>query len=88
MALSLQPDYPQALCNLGASLQGLGKQDEAIEYFRRALALDSDFAVAHNNLGIALRETGSFEEALEHFRRAVQLDPGFAPRKPTSVKSS
>ena len=29
-ALAIWPDYPEALCNLGAALQGLGKSDEAV----------------------------------------------------------
>ncbi len=31
-ALRLSPDYPEALCNLGLGLQGLGRQAEAAEH--------------------------------------------------------
>ena len=30
-ALGLWPDYPEALCNLGLALQGLGKKAEAVD---------------------------------------------------------
>ena len=72
--LSIWPDYPEALCNLGAALQGLGKSAEAVDHLDRALELRPDFVVAHSNLGIALRDLGRKDEALEHFRRAVELD--------------
>jgi tetratricopeptide (TPR) repeat protein len=78
-ALSIWADYPEALCNLGAALQGLRKSAEAVEHLNRALELRPNFVVAHSNLGIALRDLDRKEEALEHFRRAVELDPTFAP---------
>ncbi len=78
-ALELWPDYPEAICNLGAALQGLGRQAEAVGRFRRALELRPDFVAAHNNLGIALRDLGQPDDALWHFRRAVELEPRFAP---------
>ena len=77
-ALRLAPDYPEAVCNLGAALQGLGRQQEAVEQFRRALELNPDFVTVHNNLGIALRKLRQPDEALARFRRAVELDPKFA----------
>ena len=73
-ALAIWPDYPEALCNLGAALQGMGKSAEAVEHLERALELRPNFVVAHSNLGIALRDLGRKDEALEHFRRAVELD--------------
>jgi tetratricopeptide (TPR) repeat protein len=77
----LWPDYPEALCNLGLALQGLGRQSEAADNFRRALLLKPEFAIAHNNLGIALRDLKQLDEALHHFRRAVELDPSSAPAR-------
>ena len=38
-ALRLWPDHPEALCNLGLGLQGLGRHAEAVEQFHRALQL-------------------------------------------------
>ena len=78
-ALQLWADYPEALCNLGAALQGMKQSAEAVEHLERALVLRPNFVVAHSNLGIALRDLGRKPEALEHFKRAVELDPGFAP---------
>ncbi len=38
-ALELQPDYPDALNNLGKALDATGKDDEAVADFDRALKL-------------------------------------------------
>jgi tetratricopeptide (TPR) repeat protein len=78
-ALQLWADYPEALCNLGAALQGMSQSTEAVEHLERALVLRPNFVVAHSNLGIALRDLGRKQEALEHFQRAVEIDPAFAP---------
>ena len=78
-ALQLWADYPEALCNLGAALQGMEQSTEAVEHLERALVLRPNFVVAHSNLGIALRDLGRKQEALEHFKKAVELDPAFAP---------
>ena len=40
--------------NLGRTFALLGKVDEAIADYRRALEIDPDFAEAHINLGLAL----------------------------------
>src|SRR5262249_54043087 len=46
-ALALWPDYPEALCNLGAALQGMHQSAEAVTHLERALALRPNFVVAH-----------------------------------------
>ncbi|MFI5460512.1 MAG: tetratricopeptide repeat protein [Isosphaerales bacterium] len=74
-ALRLQPDSPEVLCNLGATLVDQGDLDTAIGHFRDALRLRPDFVEAHNNLGNVLRLMGGKAAALEHFREAVRLDP-------------
>jgi len=63
--------YGNALCLLG-------KTDEGIAQFRRALAAKPDFAEAHNNLGIALREKHDLEGAIAECREALRLKPDYA----------
>ena len=53
MALRLQPNYPEAINNLGLALIARGDTQEAIEQFRLAIQLKPDFALAYNNLGNA-----------------------------------
>jgi Tfp pilus assembly protein PilF len=55
LALELMPESVDVLNNLGIALGSLGKIDEAIEMFRRALALQPGFAPAKANLAAALQ---------------------------------
>ena len=57
-ALRLQPDFPMAHLNLGASLHAQGKFHEATAEYREALRLKKDFPLAHYNLGVALAQKG------------------------------
>ena len=49
---------------LGGALGSLGRFDEAIDCFRRAITLDPDDDLPHYNLGLALQRTGDAEGAL------------------------
>ena len=58
--LALQPNHADALHLLGVIASQVGKLDEAVPYFRRALELKPDYPAAHNNLGNALRARESW----------------------------
>lgn len=63
---------------IGAANQGLGKQNEAIEFYEKALLLKPDSADAYNNMGAALQDLGKPEQALEAYKKALSLRPNFA----------
>jgi Flp pilus assembly protein TadD len=69
---------PEALNDKGVRLAALGRADEAIVCYHRALALRPDYTLALNNLGLALQQRGQLTQALAAHRRAVALDPGYA----------
>jgi predicted O-linked N-acetylglucosamine transferase (SPINDLY family) len=60
---------------MGNALSQLGRRDEAVEQFRRAIALDPGSATTHHNLGVALQELSRHHEAIGPFREALRLDP-------------
>jgi len=74
-ALSLRPDYFEAMMNMGVALQTLGETDRAIEAYRRSLALRPEFHPALINLGQALCDTHRFDEAIAAFRKAIAVRP-------------
>jgi predicted O-linked N-acetylglucosamine transferase (SPINDLY family) len=74
----LQPNFPEALNNLGYTLTDLGRMDEATEVLGRALALRPDFSSAAYNLGIALHRRGMIEAAISAYQRAIALSPNHA----------
>jgi len=75
------PDSAEAQNNLANALVALGKHDEAIAAYERALALDpnlkaarSNLASLHVNRGLPLVHT-RHAQAAQHFARAIAVDP-------------
>ncbi len=76
-ALQSQPDYAEALDNLGKALDATGKDEEAIGDFDRALKLAPEQAVIHSNKGLALYHEGKFADAAASFREAIAIHDDF-----------
>ncbi len=74
-ALTLKPDFAEALVELAATLHQQGKPAEAVESYRSALALQPDLVVAHYNLANALNELGQLDEAVASYRKSAELQP-------------
>ena len=53
----------------------IGKSNEAIICFRKAIEVKPDFAVAFLFLGNALKKDGELDEATTCFRKAIKLKP-------------
>lgn len=62
----------------GVALAAVGRIDEAIAAYRRAIASKPDQPEAHNNLAIALAASGDHQAAIIEYRRALTAQPGFA----------
>ncbi len=62
---------------MGDMYRRLGRFDEAITEYRKALSLGSGFADIRTRLGTALREAGNTKEALKELRRACKDKPNF-----------
>jgi len=77
-ALDVQPDYTDALYNLGNAHAIEGNLDAAEADFTRVLQLDERHATAHNSLGNVLALRGRRDEAIRHYQRALEIDPGYA----------
>jgi superkiller protein 3 len=69
---------PEAFNNLGATYAILGRFDQAIEAYKKALLLDPQLATAYYNLGVAYSKTDRFEEAVEAYKTSIRLNPNLA----------
>lgn len=78
IAAKLLPTDVQALGNLGATLENLGKLSEAETIYRQALCINANATQILNNLGDNLRIRNRHAEALPLLERALQLEPDFA----------
>lgn len=61
--------------NLGCSLQGQGRLDEAINCYRNALDVDRTYCDAQYNLANALQLAGHFKEAEVEYLKTISLNP-------------
>lgn len=75
-SLQAFPRNFDALANVGAIHQRLGRHEHAIAAFRDALAIRPDPVVC-NALGYALAKAGKLEESIAAYQRAVELGPDF-----------
>jgi len=87
-AISLYPQFPQAMGELGMAYMKLNKYDKAAEIFEQLLKLNPNDATVHmnygialNNVGIALQAEGKADEGAkkltlseEHLREAIKLN--------------
>lgn len=71
--LSVRPDFPEALNNLGNILASASRLDDAVMHYRKALELRPNYADAHRNLGGALLQQGKLADAAASYRRTLHL---------------
>lgn len=76
-ALGLNAGQPTFHCNLGAALGDLGRLDEALASYQRAVVLKPDYVMAICNLGNTQRKLGRTGEAAASYQRALVLDPAY-----------
>jgi Flp pilus assembly protein TadD len=77
-AVAIRPDYPEAHCNLGISLNAQGNLDEAVASYNKALTIEPDYPEAHNNLGNALQEQGKLDDAVSSYHKALTINTDYA----------
>ena len=74
-AIEINPEYLEALHNMGLVFLELNKKDEALEYFAEVIGLDSKNVTILDELGDALVRLEQQTEAIELFKKLVKLDP-------------
>jgi tetratricopeptide (TPR) repeat protein len=79
-ALELNPNYATAHLDYGTILMSnnLGRPEEALELFKKAVELDPLSTAAINYVGYSLLTLGRFEEALPWWEKALEIDPADA----------
>ncbi|HXF48804.1 MAG TPA: tetratricopeptide repeat protein [Verrucomicrobiae bacterium] len=80
-ALEENPNNTDAAADLGTALDYLGRTQEALIYFERALVRKTDNFALYYNYGLALAKLSDFLSAREAFRRSLELNPNFAPAR-------
>ena len=73
--LEANPNYVEALGNLGSVLSRLGRYEESVDAYERALKLAPQLIRLLLNLGIAHHRAGQFEKAVDVLQRVLEKDP-------------
>ena len=71
------PNSSIAHGSLGHAYQELGRLDEAVEEYQRAIAIYPDDYKAHYNLGVVYDQQGLFDKAVPSYQRAIQINPAY-----------
>ena len=75
-AVSLAPDSPEVIANLGVYYyQSQHDYVRATEQFEKLLRMEPNSVFAWNYLGVVQRSQGRWAEAIASTRKSVQLDP-------------
>ncbi len=53
----------------------MGKTDEAIKHYKKALIIKPDSAEIHYNLAVLLASSGKLDEAINHYTEALRISP-------------
>jgi len=78
-AYNLNPSFAETNLGLGWTYFYLAENDEAFQFFKRAVELDPNNAIVNLDAGAFLRSIGLYEQAIEFFRQAVRLNPPDVP---------
>lgn len=65
------------LCNKGLSLDNLGRHNEAINCYKKAINISPNIYQIWNNLGLALNNAGKYEEAINVLNKAISINPNY-----------
>jgi tetratricopeptide (TPR) repeat protein len=80
--IAIDASFLRAYDNLGLSLEGAGRRDEALQAFEKAIELNQAQQLPSPwpslNLGTMLYRLGRTDEAEKHLREAVRIDPDLA----------
>jgi tetratricopeptide (TPR) repeat protein len=69
-----RPEFADVQNLTGLCLSMVGRPEEAVEAFARAVQLNAGYVEAHLNLAITLNDLGRTDEARESFLRAAEAD--------------
>jgi len=78
VALSLNPNYGDAMNNLGAVRMKLGRYTEALDILQKALRLSPENPSIIYNISLCYEYLGQYEKAREGYEKAIALSPCYS----------
>lgn len=88
-AMTINPAYAAAICNLGNLQFEMGEVDTAVATLSEAVARFADDVALHFSLGNILLHKGELDSGFAHLKKVMELDPEYLEReKNFSLKTS
>lgn len=76
-ALKIDPDFIEALCDLGCVYIVLEEHEKAYENFKKVITLRYGDPGVYIDVGQAYYAIGSFDLAIENLKKAIDLNPDY-----------
>ena len=76
-AIELSPNYSTAHHWYGELLANLGRFDESVAAYEKALELDPLSLAISSDLGIVYYQARQFDRAIEHLKNVIEIDPNY-----------
>ncbi len=77
-AIEIQPDFPDALTNLGNIYYYQGEMEKSKACYQKALSFHPNHIAANFNMANVLEEEGSLLQAIFYYKNTLTTDPLFA----------
>jgi len=78
LALARDPGYLDAIMNLGLTLDGLGRYEEAQACYQQLIQVQPGNHLAYFNLGVTLASLGHIADAQTAYLKVLEIKPGFS----------
>jgi uncharacterized protein (TIGR03032 family) len=75
--VKIQPDFPNALYNLGVTLGDAGEYAEARACLEKVVQAEPERPDAYNSLGLVVSRQRQPHEAISYYERAIEFQPSF-----------
>jgi tetratricopeptide (TPR) repeat protein len=72
------PNYGTALSNKGLALRYMGKYNEAIKCYNKAIEIEQNDDYAWKGKGSVLRDLGNYGDAIKCYNKAIEINPNYA----------
>lgn len=73
--LQAVPEHVAAINLLAVVAQKVGRHEQAVDLFQRAIDIDNSRALLFHNLGISLYQLGHGEQAIQAMKTALEIEP-------------
>jgi len=73
-AISLNPNFSEAYNSLGVIKKLINENEEAIQYYKKAIATKNDNISAYFNLAIALKDDKKYEACKTTYEKILEID--------------